>query len=71
MKKFIKPEFALVLLCILFFAAGLISLNTMIVYNPDSARYLVWANSLAKFSGYMDASGPELSRYVVHAPLYS
>ncbi len=71
MKKFIRPEFVLVLLCILFFAAGLISLNTMLVYNPDSARYLIWANSLAKFSGFADASAPELSRYVVHAPLYS
>jgi len=71
MKKLIRPEFFLALLCILFFAAGLASLNTMVVYTPDSARYLIWANSLAKFSGFEDSSAPELSRYVVHGPLYS
>jgi tetratricopeptide (TPR) repeat protein/4-amino-4-deoxy-L-arabinose transferase-like glycosyltransferase len=71
MKKIFKPEYALALLCMCFLAAGFISLNTMVVYNPDSSRYLVWANSLAKFSGYEDTSGPEISRYVVHAPLYS
>ena len=44
MKKLIRPEFILALLCILFFAVGLTSLNTMVVYTPDSARYLIWAN---------------------------
>jgi tetratricopeptide (TPR) repeat protein len=42
----------------------------MSVYTPDSARYLIWANSLAKAEGFKDATTPEPTRYVVHAPLY-
>ena len=43
----------------------------MIIYTPDSARYLAWANSLAKFEGFKDSTAPEPTHYVVHAPLYS
>ncbi len=43
----------------------------MSIYTPDSARYLIWANSLAKAEGFKDATAPEPTRYVVHAPLYS
>lgn len=42
----------------------------MILYTPDSARYLAWANSLAHFEGFKDATSPEPVRYVFHAPLY-
>jgi tetratricopeptide (TPR) repeat protein len=42
----------------------------MSVYTPDSARYLIWANSLANAEGFKDATTPEPTRYVVHAPLY-
>ncbi|MBI5463634.1 MAG: glycosyltransferase family 39 protein, partial [Ignavibacteriales bacterium] len=54
----------------LFAAAGILSLNHMLIYTPDSARYLAWANSLAQFRGYIDLTVPEPARYVVHAPLY-
>jgi tetratricopeptide (TPR) repeat protein len=42
----------------------------MIIYTPDSARYLVWANSLAQGEGLQDLSAPEPTCYVVHAPMY-
>lgn len=47
------------------------SISTTFLYTPDSARYLIWANSLAEFKGFIDAAGPEPERYVVHAPLYA
>ena len=46
------------------------SLNTTMYYSPDSANYLGWAKSLAFFHGYELRYGPEVSRYVVNAPLY-
>jgi len=49
---------------------GMLSLNEMLVYTPDSGRYLAWANSLANFDGFIDRTAPEPIRYVVHAPLY-
>ena len=60
----------IVFICGIFLILGMFSLNQMILYTPDSANYLVWANSLAKMEGFKDATGPETSRYVVHAPLY-
>ena len=51
--------------------AGLYVLNDVFVYIPDSARYLVWAESLTQFRGFADYSGPDPIRYVVHAPLYA
>lgn len=58
-------------LCGLFFLIGGFSLNDVMIYSPDSARYLVWANSLARFEGFLDRSVADPVRYVVHAPLYS
>ncbi|MBI4428315.1 MAG: hypothetical protein HY562_04275 [Ignavibacteriales bacterium] len=46
-------------------------LNDMIIYAPDSARYLARGNSLAAFEGFLDGTSPEPSKYVYHAPLYS
>ncbi|MFQ5798249.1 MAG: tetratricopeptide repeat protein [Bacteroidota bacterium] len=63
-------DFRLWFLCVLFLAVGILSLNDTIIYTPDSARYLAWARSLAHFEGFKDATGPEPSRYVIHAPLY-
>ena len=65
------PTYAAVLVALLFFAGGVCALNEISLYTPDSTRYLVWANSLASFSGYRDVTTPEPIRYVVHAPLYS
>jgi tetratricopeptide (TPR) repeat protein len=71
MKKTFHAHIGLFLVCGFFLLIGFFSLNQMIVYTPDSARYLVWANSLAHGEGFKDATTPETTRYVVHAPLYS
>ena len=71
MEKIIRQYYKIGCVCFLFFLMGLPSLNQMIVYTPDSARYFVWANSLARFEGFKDDTNPEPSRYLVHAPLYS
>ena len=66
----VRSRILLAALCGIFFAGGLLSLNTMILYTPDSARYLSWANSLAALRGFIDLTTPEPARYVIHAPLY-
>ena len=58
------------LLCAIFLAFSLWIVNDCILYTPDSARYIIWAQSLASFDGFHDATSPESTRYVVHAPLY-
>lgn len=65
-----KYHIGAVILAILFLVAGMYSLNTLLLYTPDSARYVAWANSLSYFNGFTDNTSPEASRYVVHAPLY-
>ena len=62
--------FVLVVL-VLFLIAGFASLNDALLYTPDSARYLIWAASIADGDGYSDVTSPEPTRYVIHAPLYS
>lgn len=61
------------LLCIagIFLVLAILNLNSLLLYTPDSARYLIWGNSLASFCGFLDATEVEVARYVVHAPLYS
>ncbi len=59
------------LLCAVFFVVSAWNVNDSILYTPDSARYLAWAQSLSSFDGYHDTTSPESTRYVVHAPLYS
>jgi tetratricopeptide (TPR) repeat protein len=58
------------LICAGFLAVGVLGLNEKMMYSPDSARYVLWAKSLASFDGFTNASGPEPVRYVVHAPFY-
>lgn len=41
------------------------------ILNPDSARYLIWAQSLSRFEGFKDITAPYPEYYVSHAPLYS
>ena len=50
---------------------ALLALNDVLVYTPDSARYLLWAKSLVQLRGFEDLSIHEPFHYVVHAPLYS
>lgn len=63
-----RPLYAIVALFLLLAA---LALNDVLLYNPDSARYLIWARSLAELKGFEDLSVPEPLHYVVHAPLYS
>ncbi len=63
-------DYAIIVLCGLFFCVGVFSLNEISIYTPDSTRYLVWAKSLSDMMGFYDGTMPEASRYVVHAPLY-
>ena len=53
-----------------FMAIVVLGLNEKLMYSPDCARYLFWAKSLASFEGFVDNSGPEPLRYVIHAPFY-
>ena len=59
------------LICALFMLIGVLRLNELSMYNPDSTRYLIWGNSLAHGKGFLDATQPEQDRTVVHAPLYA
>lgn len=53
-----------------FLAVVVLGLNEKLMYSPDCARYIFWAKSLASFEGFVDTSGPEPLRYVIHAPFY-
>ena len=63
-------DYRLWLLLLAFLALSIWVVNDCILYTPDSARYVIWAQSLASFDGFHDATSPEATRYVVHAPLY-
>jgi tetratricopeptide (TPR) repeat protein/4-amino-4-deoxy-L-arabinose transferase-like glycosyltransferase len=63
------PE--LLAIVLLFSAAAGSAVTDDLIYTPDSARYVVWAKSIADGEGFTDRTAPEPSRYVVHAPLYS
>ena len=55
----------------LFLLLGVLNLNDALLYTPDCTRYLLWAESLGRFQGFLDNAGVEPHRYVIHAPLYS
>ncbi|HTK81249.1 MAG TPA: glycosyltransferase family 39 protein [Bacteroidota bacterium] len=65
-----RTHAGLIILCALFFVSGLLRLNDLSLYTPDSSRYVIWGTALAEGKGYVDATQPEPDRYVVHAPLY-
>ena len=65
-----RPNIALCLLCLIVGGVALAAINSASLYTPDSTRYLIWAKSIASLDGYKDATHPNPSRYVVHAPLY-
>ena len=69
--RFTKDHAGILIVCGLFLIAGVLSLNRVLVYTPDSARYLAWSQSLGHFEGFRDNTTPEPSKFVVHAPLYS
>lgn len=67
----VKKNKGIVFICLLFFIAGMLRLNDLSFYTPDSSRYLIWGNSLAHGKGFVDETLPDPDPYVVHAPLYS
>jgi tetratricopeptide (TPR) repeat protein len=64
------PERRLLILIAILALASLLSVNDALLYTPDSARYLIWAQSLSRFDGFNDFTLPDPTRYVVHAPFY-
>ena len=52
-----------------FFLIGLLRINDLSLYT-DSTRYLIFGNSLADFSGYVDDTRPVPTSFVLNAPLY-
>src|ERR1041385_8977787 len=70
-KALVILDFAIISFCLVFFLLGLFAINELSIYTPDSARYLIWSNSLAHVEGYIDRTTPDPERYVIHAPLYS
>ena len=62
---------ALLVLCSLFLLAGILRLNDLSIYTPDSSKYLIWGNSLAHGKGFTDDTQPSVDRFVVNAPLYA
>ncbi|MBI4546939.1 MAG: glycosyltransferase family 39 protein [Ignavibacteriae bacterium] len=67
----LKKHLGILVLCTIFFVTGLLRLNDLSLYSPDSTRYLIWGNSLAHGDGFLDTTQPEPDRTVMHAPLYS
>ncbi|MFH0992171.1 MAG: hypothetical protein V1799_19395 [bacterium] len=65
----IEPIPAIIVL--IFLSFSLFGLNDMMLYRPDSARYLIWAESLSSGQGFVDSTLPYPVSYVIHAPLYS
>ncbi|NUN68736.1 MAG: hypothetical protein HUU02_03395 [Bacteroidetes bacterium] len=58
------------ILILLFIVTAAFSVTQTSSYTPDSARYEIWARSIAAGEGFVDTTDPEAPRYVVHAPLY-
>jgi tetratricopeptide (TPR) repeat protein len=65
MKKYSK----IFLVCSLFLLIGIMRINDLTLYTPDSVRYLIWGNSIVHGQGFVDNTLPDPDRYVVHAPL--
>lgn len=66
----IKPHSGLIFICCIFFSVGLLRLNDLSIYTPDSARYLIFGNSIAQGKGFIDDTQPEIDRFSVQGPFY-
>ena len=66
-----KRYAGLIFVCLVFLSLGILRINDLSLYTPDSVRYLIWGNSLAHGKGFVDATQPDPDRYVVHAPFVS
>ena len=69
-KAFLKEHRLLTVVCLSLFLAGIFRLNDLSLLNPDSTRYLIWGNSIARGEGFVDNTQPEPYWFVIHAPLY-
>lgn len=67
----LKNHSFILIVCAIFTIAGFLRLNDLSVYTPDSTRYLIWGNSIARGDGFLDTTQPEPDRTVVHAPFYA
>ncbi len=63
--------YAIALILGAFLLAGILRLNDLSLYSPDSIRYVIWGNSLASGKGFVDDTQPEVQQFVEHAPFYS
>lgn len=69
-KLIIRHKIYLSVVCVIFFGIGLLRINDLTIYTPDSSRYLIFANSLAHGNGFVDNTQPEPDMFSVQAPLY-
>ncbi len=67
----LRGNSGILILCVLFVVAGMLRLNRVSLYTPDSSNYLIWGNSIAHGKGFIDDTPPEINRFVVNAPLYA
>src|SRR5258707_15230521 len=67
----VTQRVALAVICVFFLVAGMLRMNELSLYTPDSSRYLIWGNSLAHGQGIIDYTLPQPDRFVVHMPLYA
>ncbi|MFI5252205.1 MAG: hypothetical protein ACHQQQ_07210 [Bacteroidota bacterium] len=68
---FLKEHAVMVFLVALFFSAGVLRLNDISLYTPDSTLYVIWGNSLANGHGFVDDTKPDPDRYIINAPFYA
>ena len=66
-----RQHVVLLLICAAFLTCGILRLNDVSVYTPDSCRYVILGNSLARGQGWLDATGPAPERFMINPPLYS
>ena len=66
-----KRHAGIVVVCAVFFVLGILRLNDLSLYTPDSCRYVIIGNSLAHGMGIVDATSPDPQRSMIQAPLYA
>ena len=70
MIKKLYDKAGIILIVFLFFAAGIMRLNDISLYSPDSTWYVILGNSIAHGKGFLDDTKPYPDRNVLNAPLY-
>ena len=70
MLKGVSRWYGISAILVVFLVCGLLRLNDLSLYTPDSIRYVIWGNSLSHGNGFADDTEPDVQRFVEHAPLY-